>query len=88
MNFSLQVRTGECVRVLRGHPRTPWCVAFHPSRPGLLASGCLGGHVRVWDLHGGSEVWRNEGVIASLAFHPTDRLLVVAAFDDLLFWDW
>ncbi len=44
--------------------------------------------MRIWDLHGGSEVWRTEGVIASLAFHPTDRLLVVAAFDDLLFWDW
>lgn len=34
------------------------------------------------------QVWKTEGVIASLAFHPTDRLLVVAAFDDLLFWDW
>ncbi len=34
------------------------------------------------------QVWRTDGVIASLAFHPVDRLLVVAAFDDLLFWDW
>jgi hypothetical protein len=34
------------------------------------------------------QVWRTEGVIASLAFHPIDQLLVIAAFDDLLFWDW
>jgi len=84
-----RVQTGECVQVLRGHPRTPWCVAFHPSKEGVLASGCLGGHVRVWDLAGnGSEVWKTDGVVASLAFHPTDTLLAVAAFDELLFWDW
>ncbi len=84
-----QASSGKCERVLRGHPRTPWCVAFHPSRKNLLASGCLGGHVRVWDLlGGGSEVWRTEGVIASLAFHPFDSVLAVAAFDELLFWDW
>ena len=84
-----RVSNGKCERTLKGHPRTPWCVAFHPSRRGLLASGCLGGHVRLWDLMGdGSEVWRAEGVVASLAFHPTDRLLVVATFNELHFWDW
>ena len=84
-----RVSNGKCIRTLKGHPRTPWCVAFHPSRKGLLASGCLGGHVRLWDLMGdGSEVWRAEGVVASLAFHPTDRLLVVATFNELHFWDW
>ena len=54
-----KVSNGECLRVLRGHPRTPWCVAYHPTRRGLLASGCLAGNVRVWDLNGdsgGSEV--------------------------------
>ena len=83
------VSNGKCVRTLKGHPRTPWCVAFHPTRKGLLASGCLGGHVRLWDLMGdGSEVWKAEGVVASLAFHPTDRLLVIATFNELHFWDW
>ena len=83
------VSNGKCVRTLKGHPRTPWCIAFHPSRRGLLASGCLGGHVRLWDLLGdGCEVWRADGVVASLAFHPTDRLLVVATFNELHFWDW
>ena len=42
--------TGNYVRTLRGHPRTPWCVSFHPSNNNLLASGCLGGEVRIWDL--------------------------------------
>ena len=68
--------------------RTPWCIAFHPSQHGLLASGCLQGHVRIWDLNGGSEIWATDTVIASLAFHPTERLLVVATVNELHFWDW
>ena len=84
-----QVSSGKCISTLKGHPRTPWCIAFHPTRKWLLASGCLGGHVRLWDLMGdGSEVWRADGVVASLAFHPTDRLLVIATFNELHFWDW
>ena len=31
-----RVSDGGCVRVLTGHPRSPWCVAFHPSRDGIL----------------------------------------------------
>ncbi len=42
-----EVKTGDCVQTLKGHPRTPWCIAFHPAHNGLLASGCLGGHVKV-----------------------------------------
>ncbi|XP_071454094.1 mucin-19-like [Hetaerina americana] len=82
--------SGKGIRKLSGHPRTPWCLAFHPSSNQILASGCLGGQVRVWDLHGGSELWTAEShtVIASLAFHPTDRMLVVATYNELHFWDW
>ena len=43
-------KTFKCVRTLKGHPRTPWCITFHPSSDQLLASGCLGGQVRVWNL--------------------------------------
>lgn len=47
------VATGKCLHILRGHPRTPWCIAFHPTSNQILASGCLGGEVRIWDLHVG-----------------------------------
>ncbi|XP_067007818.2 serine-rich adhesin for platelets isoform X2 [Anabrus simplex] len=88
--YVTDLTTGKNVNTLSGHPRTPWCIAFHPSSNQILASGCLGGQVRVWDLHGGSEVWTADGqtVIASLAFHPTDRLLVIATYNELHFWDW
>uniref|UniRef100_A0A0C9R0F1 AMBRA1 protein n=1 Tax=Fopius arisanus TaxID=64838 RepID=A0A0C9R0F1_9HYME len=81
--------TGKNIRVLTGHPRTPWCIAFHPTA-NIIATGCLGGQVRVWDLLGGSEVWNAESrtVIASLAFHPVERLLVIATYNEIHFWDW
>ncbi|CAG4998607.1 unnamed protein product [Parnassius apollo] len=86
-----ELASGKHVRILKGHPRTPWCIAFHPSHPQLIGSGCLGGQVRVWDISsGGSEVWnvRDETVIASIAFHPREQLLVIATYNELYFWDW
>ncbi|XP_053600110.1 uncharacterized protein LOC128669361 [Plodia interpunctella] len=86
-----ELASGKHVRILKGHPRTPWCIAFHPSHPQLIGSGCLGGQVRVWDIEsGGSEVWnvRSETVIASIAFHPREQLLVIATHNELYFWDW
>lgn len=59
------ITSGKCTHVLTGHPRTPWCVAFHPSSNEILASGCLGGEVRIWDLHVSIEnkprqmIWKN-----------------------------
>ncbi|XP_076633080.1 uncharacterized protein LOC143347604 isoform X2 [Colletes latitarsis] len=88
--YITEVTTGKNIRTLSGHPRTPWCIAFHPSSSQILASGCLGGQVRVWDLSDGSEVWNAESqtVIASLAFHPSERLLVIATYNEIHFWDW
>jgi activator-of-BECN1-regulated-autophagy protein 1 len=39
---------------------------------------------------GGSEVWKvpNSTVIASLTFHPSDHLLVIASANVVYFWDW
>ncbi|XP_070563739.1 activating molecule in BECN1-regulated autophagy protein 1A-like isoform X2 [Ptychodera flava] len=84
------VRTGENTHTLIGHPRTPWCVSFHPTSNDILASGCLAGEVRIWDLHGGSESWKadTDAAIASLAFHPTDQVLAIATDDRLYLWDW
>ncbi|XP_043465249.1 probable WRKY transcription factor protein 1 isoform X3 [Leptopilina heterotoma] len=88
--YITDLTTGKNIRILSGHPRTPWCIAFHPSSSEILASGCLGGQVRVWDLSGGSEVWNSDSqtVIASLAFHPSERLLVIATYNEIHFWDW
>ncbi|XP_046889543.1 activating molecule in BECN1-regulated autophagy protein 1B isoform X1 [Hypomesus transpacificus] len=88
--YITEVKTGKCLHSLVGHRRTPWCVTFHPTIPGLLASGCLDGEVRIWDLHGGSESWFTESnvAIASLAFHPTAQLLLIATNNELHFWDW
>lgn len=41
--------TGKLIRSLEGHPRTPWTVKFHPTNSRIVASGCLGYQVRVWD---------------------------------------
>lgn len=45
--------TGALIRNLEGHPRTPWTVKYHPTKPNLVASGCLGFQVRVWDWNYG-----------------------------------
>lgn len=41
--------TGALIRKLEGHPRTPWTVKYHPSKSNIVASGCLGHQVRIWD---------------------------------------
>eukprot|EP00978_Attheya_sp_CCMP212_P048557 scaffold542150_cov47-Attheya_sp.AAC.1 len=41
--------TGKLIRHLEGHPRTPWTVKYHPLRPNIIASGCLGFQVRIWN---------------------------------------
>lgn len=88
--YVTDIRTGKNIKTLVGHPRTPWCIAFHPSSNQIIASGCLGGQVRIWDLSGGSEVWSagSSAVIASIAFHPNDRVLVIATYNEIYFWDW
>lgn len=41
--------TGALIRSLEGHPRTPWTVKYHPTQSNIVASGCLGYQVRIWD---------------------------------------
>lgn len=88
--YVTDLRSGKNIKTLIGHPRTPWCIAFHPTSDQIVASGCLGGQVRIWDLSGGSEVWTTstQSVIASIAFHPNDRILVIATINEVYFWDW
>ncbi|KAJ8402904.1 hypothetical protein AAFF_G00362180 [Aldrovandia affinis] len=91
--YITEIKTGKCIHSLVGHRRTPWCVTFHPTISGLVASGCLDGEVRIWDLHGGSchtlvSLLESNMAIASLAFHPTAQLLLIATSNEVHFWDW
>ena len=89
--YICDLNTGKLLDTLEGHPKTPWCLAWHPSNRDILASGCLAGEVRVWDLRSKAcESWTSENstIITSLDFHPRERILVIATANDVLFWDW
>ncbi|KAJ0967432.1 hypothetical protein J5N97_024349 [Dioscorea zingiberensis] len=49
----IDCQTGNCLKVLSGHRRTPWVVRFHPLHPEIIASGSLDHEVRLWDAHTG-----------------------------------
>ncbi|KAL9237735.1 hypothetical protein vseg_012249 [Gypsophila vaccaria] len=84
----IDCQTGNCLKVLSGHRRTPWVVRFHPTCPGLLASGSLDHEVRLWDENtaeciGSRDFYRP---IASIAFHAQGELLAVASGHKLYIW--
>lgn len=80
--------TGRLLRSLEGHPRTPWTVKYHPTDSRILASGCLGHQVRVWNWNEDTclQMVRLEFAIISLSFHPSGSLLAVANGTRLHFW--
>jgi WD40 repeat protein len=82
--------SGILLQSLEGHPRTPWTVKYHPLRPEILASGCLGFQVRVWNWEQGQclQMIRLDYAIISLSFHPTGNILAVASGSRLHFWDY
>lgn len=81
--------TGILLQTLEGHPRTPWTVKYHPLKPDIVASGCLGFQVRVWDWKEGTclNMIRLDYAIISLSFHPTGHILAIASGSRLHFWD-
>lgn len=84
----IDCQSGNCLKVLSGHRRTPWVVRFHPTIPGLLASGSLDHEVRLWDANtaeciGSRDFYRP---IASIAFHAQGELLAVASGHKLYIW--
>lgn len=86
----IEFATGKIKQQLIGHPRTPWSVKFHPNKPNILASGCLGSHVFVWDTNTGRRI---RGAVAgahvlSLSFHPTGSVLAIACTEMLMLWDY
>ena len=80
--------TGRLLQSLEGHPRTPWTVKYHPVDAHIVASGCLGHQVRVWNWVEKTclQMVRLEFAIISLSFHPSGRLLAVANGTRLHFW--
>lgn len=80
--------TGRLLASLEGHPRTPWTVKFHPTNPYILASGCLGHQVRIWNWKTKVQLQmtRLESAIISLSFHPSGKVLAIANGTRLHFW--
>lgn len=76
------------VATLRGHPRTPWTVKFHPTDLDVVASGCLGFQTRIWNVSTERCVYRTEfdRAIISLSFHPAGDILAVAAGASVYLW--
>uniref|UniRef100_A0A2P2MJ51 Uncharacterized protein LOC105125661 isoform X2 n=1 Tax=Rhizophora mucronata TaxID=61149 RepID=A0A2P2MJ51_RHIMU len=84
----IDCHTGNCLKVLSGHRRTPWVVRFHPLLPKILASGSLDYEVRLWNAEtaeciGSRDFYRP---IASIAFHAEGELLAVASGHKLYIW--
>jgi len=75
---------------LEGHPRTPWTVKFHPFKPNIVASGCLGGQLRVWDTAESKGLYTVNlpHPVISLSFHPDGTKLAAAAGTQLFIWNY
>lgn len=87
--YICDLNTGQHLDTLEGHPKTPWCFAWHPTNRDILASGCLAGEVRVWNLRSKScQLWTSDTIITSISFHPIDRIIAIATANAIHFWDW
>ncbi|KAH7690993.1 activating molecule in BECN1-regulated autophagy protein 1 [Dioscorea alata] len=84
----IDCQTGNCLKVLSGHRRTPWVVRFHPLRPEIIASGSLDHEVRLWNAHTGDCIGSRDFYrpIASIAFHAQGEILAVASGHKLFIW--
>ncbi|GAB2266731.1 hypothetical protein Dimus_001723 [Dionaea muscipula] len=82
--------TGNCLKVLSGHRRTPWVVRFHPMCPEILASGSLDHEVRLWDATTAECIASKDFYrpIASIAFHAQGEILAVASGHKLFIWNY
>lgn len=82
--------TGGLLKTLEGHPRTPWTVKYHPSNSNIVASGCLGCQVRVWNWKDSVclKMIRLDHAIISLSFHPSGHVLGIASGTRLHFWNY
>ncbi|KAE8696805.1 Transducin family protein / WD-40 repeat family protein isoform 2 [Hibiscus syriacus] len=84
----IDCQTGNCLKVLSGHRRTPWVVRFHPLYPEILASGSLDHEVRLWNANSAECIGTRDFYrpIASIAFHAKGEVLAVASGHKLYIW--
>ncbi|KAK7277468.1 hypothetical protein RJT34_22481 [Clitoria ternatea] len=86
----IDCETGNCLKVLGGHRRTPWVVRFHPLQRQILASGSLDQEVRLWDANTSERISSHYFYrpIASLAFHANGEIIAVASGHKLYMWNY
>ncbi|KAJ1416824.1 WD40/YVTN repeat-like-containing domain superfamily [Sesbania bispinosa] len=84
----IDCETGNCLKVLVGHRRTPWVVRFHPLHRRILASGSLDQEVRLWDANTSEWILSHYFYrpIASIAFHANGEIIAVASGHKLYMW--
>ncbi|XP_061368594.1 uncharacterized protein LOC133311554 isoform X2 [Gastrolobium bilobum] len=84
----IDCETGNCLKVLVGHRRTPWVVRFHPLHRQILASGSLDQEVRLWDTNTSAWILSHYFYrpIASIAFHANGEIIAVASGHKLYMW--
>eukprot|EP00944_MAST-04C_sp_MAST-4C-sp1_P014516 g14516.t1 len=92
-DHTIKVIDSETLRILHtlvGHPRTPWTVKYHPTDINIIASGCLQGQVRVWDVENEHTIHLVyfESSIISMSFHPTLPALAVVAANVCHLWNY
>ncbi|HEY9828142.1 MAG TPA: NB-ARC domain-containing protein [Stenomitos sp.] len=84
------VRNGQCVQTLKGHPNGVWSVAFHPDST-TLVSGSNDSTVKLWDTRTGQSLRTVKGFstgIKALAFRPDSPGLVSGGDNKIInLWD-
>jgi WD40 repeat protein len=82
--------TGKELRVLRGHTRSLFGVAFSPDGERLVTCSLADESVKLWDARTGEEIMtleRGNDMIRGVAFSPDGHKIVAACFNGVKVWD-